>query len=177
MDGAAGAAAASQGPDFWTKHSGQATLGPMAFRRRFGGVSMAARREVRLSMGSANRPLSPHLQVYRPQFTSVLSTLHRMTGVWLGVGTLLLAYWMITDGAGAEADGPDQEIIGSWLGLLFLFGWSYTLFYHLCNGIRHLFWDAGYGFGLDEVYRSGWTVVAATGFLTLASWVFGYGLM
>ncbi|MDP6350767.1 MAG: succinate dehydrogenase, cytochrome b556 subunit [Alphaproteobacteria bacterium] len=124
-------------------------------------------------MDSANRPLSPHLQVYQPQLTSVLSILHRMTGVWLGVGTLVLAYWLIAAVMGPEAYGTAQDIIGSWLGLLFLFGWSYALFYHLCNGIRHLFWDAGYGYDLEVAARSGWAMVLFSIILTVLAWGLG----
>jgi succinate dehydrogenase / fumarate reductase cytochrome b subunit len=128
-------------------------------------------------MSSGSRPLSPHLQVYKPQITSVLSILHRMTGVALAVGTLLLVWWLV-----AAATGPDyfkmvQGIIGSWFGRLLLFGWTWAMFYHLCNGIRHLFWDAGRGFDLPTVHASGWVVVAGSILLTLAAWVGGYASM
>ena len=109
-------------------------------------------------MMSSNRPLSPHLQVYRPQITSMLSILHRLTGVALAVGTLLLTYWLVAAASGPEAFAGAQGLIGSFLGRLLLFGWSFALFYHLCNGIRHLFWDAGKGFDLPTVVRSGWAV-------------------
>jgi len=124
-------------------------------------------------MSAHERPLSPHLQVYKPQLTSALSILHRMTGVALGFGTLLLVWWLAAAAAGPQAFATAQGFIGSWLGLLLLFGWSVALFYHLCNGIRHLFWDAGYGFELPQAYASGWAVVAATGVLTLLAWVVG----
>lgn len=124
-----------------------------------------------------NRPLSPHLQVYRPQLTSVLSILHRMTGVALAAGTLLLVYWLVAAASGAESYETARELIGSVIGRLLLFGWSVALFYHLCNGIRHLFWDAGFGFELPVLYRSGWAVVAATAALTLVTWIAGYGAM
>ena len=93
-------------------------------------------------MASDNRPLSPHLQVYRWQITMALSILHRMTGVGLGLGLLLLTWWVV-----AAATGPDyfdfvQGIMASWLGRLILLGFTWALFFHLCNGIRHLFWDA-----------------------------------
>lgn len=121
-------------------------------------------------MTTRSRPLSPHLQVYKPQISSTLSILHRMTGVALAVGLLLLAWWL-----GAAAYGPDsferaQEFMNSWLGKLILFGWSVALFYHLANGIRHLAWDFGYGFANDQVTRSGYAVLAATLILTLAAW-------
>ncbi len=128
-------------------------------------------------MSSSNRPLSPHLQVYRPQITSTLSILHRLTGVALAVGTLLLIYWLAAAASGAEAFADAQAVIGSFIGRLLLFGWTFALFYHLCNGIRHLFWDAGYGFEIATAERSGWVTLVATGVLTLLSWVLGYVMM
>ena len=117
------------------------------------------------------RPLSPHLQVYRWQLTSVLSILHRFAGVALTAGAVLLVWWL-----GAAADGPQayagfQSFLGSWIGRILLFGWSLALFYHLCNGLRHLLWDTGRGFELKSVYASGWTVVAATFVLTAICWI------
>ena len=125
-------------------------------------------------MQGQNRPLSPHLQVYRPQLTSSLSILHRITGVGLALGTLLLVYWLAAAAGGPESFESAQGFFGSFFGQLILFAWSIALFYHLCNGIRHLFWDAGLGFELPEVYRSGWVVVGATGVLTLLTWIIGY---
>ncbi len=128
-------------------------------------------------MATGSRPLSPHLQVYRPQLTSMLSILHRLTGVALAIGTLLLVYWLAAAAAGPEAFSDAQALIGSFVGRLLLFGWTFALFYHLCNGIRHLFWDAGWGFELTVAYRSGWLVVIASAALTLLSWVLGYSMM
>ena len=128
-------------------------------------------------MSRAKRPLSPHLQVYRPQLTSVLSITHRLSGVALGVGTLLLVYWLAAAAAGPEAFEGAQSFVGSFLGRLLLFGWTLGLFFHLCNGIRHLVWDIGVGFELDDVYRSGWTVVVATVLLSLLTWIVGYSVM
>jgi succinate dehydrogenase / fumarate reductase cytochrome b subunit len=125
-------------------------------------------------MTTGERPLSPHLQVYRPQLTSVLSILHRATGIALAAGTLLLVWWLIAVAAGPDAFADVQAFNGSWFGRLLLFGWTWSLFYHLCNGIRHLFWDAGMGFELATVYRSGWTVVGASTLLTLVAWIVGY---
>lgn len=127
-------------------------------------------------MTSSNRPLSPHLQVYKPQITSVLSILHRITGVGLGLGTLLLAWWLIAAAAGPEAFATAQSFLGSIIGRLLLLGFTVALFYHLTNGIRHLVWDAGYGFELKTVTASGWTVIAATVVLTLIAWVAGYAM-
>ena len=125
-------------------------------------------------MAVGNRPLSPHLQVYRPQLTSMLSILHRITGVALGVGTLLLVYWLAAAAGGPESYAAAQGFIGSFFGQLLLFGWTVALFYHLANGIRHLFWDAGYGFELPTVQRSGQAVLAATAVLTVVSWIAAY---
>lgn len=125
-------------------------------------------------MAQVERPLSPHIQVYKPQLTSVLSILHRVTGVVLGAGTLLLAWWLLAAAHGPGQFETVQAFIGSWFGRLFLFGFTFSLFYHLCNGIRHLFWDAGLGFGLKTVYVSGWLVVVASLGLTAASWIAGH---
>jgi succinate dehydrogenase / fumarate reductase cytochrome b subunit len=125
-------------------------------------------------MASHDRPLSPHLQIYRWQITSVLSILHRLSGVALAVGTLVLVYWLIAAAIGVEQFATAQMLVGSVLGRLLLFGWSLALFYHLANGIRHLFWDMGAGFELATVTRSGWAVLVVTLALTLAAWLYGY---
>ena len=127
-------------------------------------------------MSAQNRPLSPHLQIYRPQMTSVLSITHRLTGVALALGTLLFVYWLVAAASGAEAYETARGLISSWFGRLLLFGWSLALFYHLFNGIRHLFWDAGIGYELPDAQRSGWAVLAATVILTVITWIAGYGV-
>jgi succinate dehydrogenase / fumarate reductase, cytochrome b subunit len=121
----------------------------------------------------AARPLSPHLQVYRPQLTSVLSITHRATGVALTAGTLLLVWWLVAAATGPEQFAFVRNVMGSWLGKLVLLGWTVSLFFHLANGIRHLFWDAGLGFELRTTYASGWAVIAATVVLTIAAWAWG----
>lgn len=128
-------------------------------------------------MPSANRPLSPHLQVYRLQMTSGLSILHRLTGVVLALGLLLLVYWLLAAAAGPQAFAAAQGFMGSWLGRLVLFGWTFALVYHLCNGLRHLAWDAGRGFEIRTATRTGWLVLAASGALTLAVWIAAYAVM
>ena len=127
-------------------------------------------------MTAENRPLSPHLQIYRPQLTSVLSILHRLTGIALAAGTLLLVWWLVAVAAGPAAFETVQGFIGSWFGRALLLGWSYALFYHLANGIRHLVWDAGWGFELKTVYLTGWTVIGASVALTLLAWMLGYSM-
>ncbi len=124
-----------------------------------------------------NRPLSPHLQVYRWQLTSVLSILHRATGIALAVGALYLATWVIYAAAPPRAYALFQDFNTSIIGRIVLGGWLFSAFYHLCNGIRHLFWDAGYGFALKDAYRSGWTVVVVSLIATILSWVAGLRLI
>jgi succinate dehydrogenase / fumarate reductase cytochrome b subunit len=126
-------------------------------------------------MATQSRPLSPHLQVYRPQLTSVLSITHRATGVFLCIGTLVLAYWLVALAGGPEAFAAAQGVLGSWLGRLVLFLWTLALFYHLCNGIRHLFWDAGIGLELEQAYATGKAVVGVSAGLTVLSWIIAYG--
>lgn len=122
------------------------------------------------------RPLSPHLQIYRWQITMVMSIAHRATGVALAVGTLLLVWWLAALAAGPAAFAQAQGFIGSWFGLLLLFGWSVALFYHLCNGIRHLVWDMGRGFEISSMYTSGYAALIATAALTVIAWVAGTAL-
>ena len=125
-------------------------------------------------MVAANRPMSPHLQVYRPQITSVLSILHRMTGVFLTLGTLLLTYWLVAAGYGAETFESAQALVGSWLGHLLLWLFTFSLFYHLFNGIRHLLWDFGWGFELTQVKQSGYVMLGATVVLTVVTLIIAY---
>ncbi len=125
-------------------------------------------------MAQPDRPLSPHLQVYRWQITNTLSILHRLTGVALGGGTLLMAYWLIAIAAGPEAFATAQDLVGSIVGRLILLGFTFALAFHFSNGIRHLFWDSGRGFELPAVHTSGWIVVIGSVVLTLAIWILGY---
>jgi succinate dehydrogenase / fumarate reductase, cytochrome b subunit len=127
-------------------------------------------------MASHPRPIAPFMlgQAYRLQLTSFTSFLHRVTGVFLAVGILALVYWLIAAAMGAEAFGQAQVIAGSIVGRSALFLWTGALFYHLLNGIRHLAWDAGWGFELPTAYRTGWTVLVLTVVLTLVAWALGY---
>jgi succinate dehydrogenase / fumarate reductase cytochrome b subunit len=128
-------------------------------------------------MAMQNRPLSPHLQIYRPQISSVLSILHRITGVALAVGSLLLVYWIIAAAVGPEAFATAQSLIGSFIGRILLLAWTFALFFHLANGIRHLFWDMGRGFELKTMSATGWTVVVVALLLTVIAWALGYWQM
>jgi succinate dehydrogenase / fumarate reductase cytochrome b subunit len=127
-------------------------------------------------MTSDQRPLSPHVQIYRPQLTSVLSITHRLTGVFLSVGSPLLVIWLMMSAAGPQSYSAVHAFLASWFGIVLLLGWTFSLFFHLCNGIRHLFWDAGYGFELEAIYASGWAVVAISAVLTLAAWIISLSL-
>ena len=125
-------------------------------------------------MSLPDRPLSPHLQVYKPQVTSVLSIFHRISGVIISLGALFLAIWLGAIAYSHEAYISIHSILSSWLGQIVLFLFTVALFYHLCNGVRHLFWDLGKGLEIVSVYRSGWTAVVASLVLTAVLWVFGY---
>ena len=116
------------------------------------------------------RPISPHLQVYKPQITSVLSIFHRITGVALTFGIILLVAWIFTLSLGEEYFEYFSLFIKSWFGLLILFGLTFALSYHFCNGIRHLFWDAGYGYEIETVNKSGLAVLIVSFSLTTLIW-------
>ena len=116
------------------------------------------------------RPLSPHLQVYRPQLSSAMSIFHRFSGIALSLGALLLAVWLAAAATSPSAFGLAQALLDSILGKLISFGFTLALFYHFCNGIRHLLWDAGYGFELPVMRRTGYAVLIATVSLSVLFW-------
>ena len=128
-------------------------------------------------MASVERPLSPHLQVYRPQWTSVLSISHRATGIALSVGAIALVWWLAAAAASPEYYESFSGIAGSVIGRLALLVWTFCLFYHLMNGIRHLMWDAGKWLELEQARKSGYHVVISAAVLTLVSWVAAYAAM
>ncbi len=124
-------------------------------------------------MDNDKRPLSPHIQVYRWQLTMLLSIMHRASGIALVAGLFILVYWLNALASGPESFAQAQSIFGSFLGMLVMFGFTAALYFHLCNGIRHLIWDAGHGIGKQQAFNSGRTVLIATGVLTLTSWLVG----
>lgn len=129
-------------------------------------------------MSSRPRPLSPHLQVYRPQLTSVLSILHRITGLLLSAAAIGLAWGLLALAAGRDSFHDYTAALGSLPGRVLLALVVFALLYHWANGIRHLVWDAGYGFDLKTTYRSGWLVVGVSVLGTaalLALWFGGVG--
>ena len=121
-------------------------------------------------MAARPMPLSPSIQIYRPQLTSVLSIANRITGLALSLGAVGLVIWLSAAAVGPRAYGAVQSVVASLGGRVVLFGFTFAFFMHLCGGIRHLVWDTVHGFELRSIYISGWAVVAGSVVLTLAAW-------
>jgi succinate dehydrogenase / fumarate reductase cytochrome b subunit len=122
-------------------------------------------------MARADRPLSPHLQIYRWYFTMALSIAHRITGVGLTLGLVLLTWWLLALASGPEAFATVDGIVHSWFGALVLSLYTLVLFYHMGNGIRHLVWDFGYGFEPEVARLSGAAVLVFAGVMTIVVWL------
>ena len=122
-------------------------------------------------MGTSNRPLSPHLQVYRWQITMVMSILHRTSGVFLSMGSFILAWWLVAAAVGGDYFLLISGVLATPIGKLAAFTWTAAFYYHLSNGIRHLLWDAGWGFEIKQVYLTGWSVMVLSAGLTLITWL------
>ncbi len=119
----------------------------------------------------ARRPLSPHLQIYRPTLTMMMSIAHRITGAALYAGTLLLAWYLIAASSGPDAFATASAVFNAFIGKLVLFGFTWALFHHLLGGVRHIIWDSGYG--LDDPERE-WLALGTLiggGVLTIAVWI------
>ena len=123
---------------------------------------------------SKPRPLSPHLQIYRLPLPALMSISHRLSGVVLSTGTVLVAVWLMMMAAGEIYFGLAQSVVGHPLGQLVLFGYSVALFYHACNGVRHLFWDAVIGVNIPAIYTSGGFAIALAVVLTGLFWLIIY---
>ena len=119
------------------------------------------------------RPLSPHLQIYRPQITTTLSIMHRIAGIGLAAGTLLFVWWLAAAASSNAAFAVAAGFMSSPIGWLLIAGWTLALWYHFCNGIRHLLWDAGRGFELPAVHASGKFAVGAAVVLTVLTLIAG----
>lgn len=124
--------------------------------------------------GPADRPMSPHLQVWRWHVTMATSILHRVTGVGLYLGGLIAAAWAISLASGPEAYAAFKALLGSGLGKFVMFGMTLSVFYHLGNGVRHLFWDFGHGLDIKSANSSAWTVFGFTIAATLATWAIAW---
>ncbi|HUU24298.1 MAG TPA: succinate dehydrogenase, cytochrome b556 subunit [Methyloceanibacter sp.] len=125
----------------------------------------------------AERPLSPHLQIYRPMLTMMMSIAHRITGASLAVGFALLTWWLVAISIGPEAYATVDSFFGSFVGraLLFLFTWA--LIHHMLGGIRHLIWDTGHGLDTTSIEVFAWATIISSTVLTVLIWVVGYALM
>jgi len=121
-------------------------------------------------MNDPGRPLSPHLSVYRWPITMTLSILHRATGAALSFGFVVLAVWLLSAASGADRYAAMSEFLLSAFGCVLLVGWSFAFFFHLANGVRHLFWDAGFGFEKHQANASAWFVIVLSVVLTAALW-------
>jgi succinate dehydrogenase / fumarate reductase, cytochrome b subunit len=124
-------------------------------------------------MPTRPRPTSPHALIYRWQIGNTLSILHRITGAALAVGLIALSYWLIALASGPGSYASALRLLGSPIGLLIIFGWIFSFMFHLLNGVRHLFWDAGKGFERTQRHASGWFAVLGAIALTLivAAWI------
>jgi succinate dehydrogenase / fumarate reductase cytochrome b subunit len=118
------------------------------------------------------RPLSPHLTVYRWPVTMTMSILHRITGGALYFGTLLVAWWLIAAATSETHFAFVDWLVGSWFGLLVLFGYSWAFFHHMLGGVRHLIWDTGAGLQKETASKLGWATIAGSLLLTAAVWLF-----
>ncbi|MEL6298109.1 MAG: succinate dehydrogenase, cytochrome b556 subunit [Pseudomonadota bacterium] len=121
--------------------------------------------------GGDQRPLSPHLQIYTPRINMVMSIVHRITGVGLYVGSLLLVWWLLAAATGAPAYETAAGFFGSWFGMLILFGYTWALMHHMMGGIRHFIWDLGEGFELETVDRLCWGSLVISISATLLIWI------
>lgn len=126
-------------------------------------------------MTQSQRPLSPHLQIYRWELTMALSILHRVSGLLLSLGALFLVCWLLAAAAGPARFAAVHGFVASTTGQVLLFAWTLALFFHLGNGIRHLFWDVGYGFSMPAARRSAWFVLVFSVAATLLAWYWGLG--
>ncbi len=124
-------------------------------------------------MESVKRPLSPHLQIYKPQLTSILSITHRGTGVVLSLGALLLTCWLVGLATSEEAFNSLQLHASAWYGKIALAGFVFSFYFHLANGIRHLFWDAGKGLEITTVYMTGYLSIAISIILSILTLFLG----
>lgn len=133
--------------------------------------------EARSARGTKPRPLSPHMQIYRWPITMGTSILHRITGVGLAFGTVILAWWLVAAAMGAESYAVFESVAFHWFGRFVLFGFTLALMYHSLNGIRHLFWDMGYGFAVPTANKTGIAVYVLAILATVAIWVGAYHSM
>ena len=150
--------------------TGKRTVAASTFENTAREVTGPSQQELKLRMNSNQRPLSPHLQIYRPQWTSVLSILHRASGVALSFGTILMVVWLAALARGDAAFESTLALFSHPVVLIALVGWTLALFYHLLNGIRHLLWDTGMLYDLKSARASGWLMAVLALVLTAIVW-------
>ena len=127
-------------------------------------------------MAKGNRPLSPHLQVYKLPLTALLSITHRGTGVLLSLGAIFLSCWLLSIAMGPESYAEIQKYVTCWVGKLALVAFVFSLYFHLANGIRHLFWDIGIGLTKEATHMTSFIVIAASILLTAITWAAASGI-
>ena len=123
-------------------------------------------------MANTQRPLSPHLQIYKKQVQNMTSITHRATGIALAVGSLVVVFGLLHLATGEESFNHFRGVVGSPIGMILMLGWSWSLFYHLCNGIRHLLQDAGLGYEISQFVRSSWLSIIGSIVLTVVVWAY-----
>jgi succinate dehydrogenase / fumarate reductase cytochrome b subunit len=128
-----------------------------------------------MPMTTHERPLSPHLQIYKVELPMLLSGLHRITGIALSVGSILLVAWISSAVHSAEAFASMNRFLGGFIGQFVLFGWTFSLIYHSVSGVRHLIWDTGRLLEVEQIYSSSKIVLASAIVLTLLAWILGGG--
>lgn len=126
---------------------------------------------------AADRPLSPHLQVFRPIITMVMSIFHRITGAGLYFGMALFAWWLVAAASGKGSFNLVNGLFGSILGQIILFGFTWALIHHMLGGLRHFVWDLGHGFDLKTANTMAWATVIGSVSLTILLWIIGYLVM
>jgi succinate dehydrogenase / fumarate reductase cytochrome b subunit len=135
-----------------------------------------AETHLKAAPGASNRPLSPHLSVFRLLITTVMSGLHRITGLALVFGMLFLAWWLVAVASGPGAFDVANAFFGSFLGRLILFGFTWALIHHMLGGIRHMIWDTGFGLDPPTANKLAWATIIGSVALTLIVWVIGYAV-
>jgi len=123
---------------------------------------------------TSNRPLSPHLQIYKPIPTMVMSIIHRITGGALYFGTLLVAWWLIAAATGQGYFDQVNWVLGSIIGKLVLLGYTWALLHHMLGGFRHFVWDLGYGFAKVVSTKMAKASIVGSLCLTVLVWVIGF---
>jgi succinate dehydrogenase / fumarate reductase cytochrome b subunit len=128
-------------------------------------------------MADSKRPMSPHLQVYSPQMSSMVSILNRVTGVALAGGALLLTWWLVAAATGPASYEHVSAFMSHWFGRVVLFGFTWALMFHMLGGLRHLYWDTGRGMDKENIVPSSWMIIILSVALTIAAWAAGYSQM